>query len=128
MKKETLTVETDEHGTVTYRNDEGELHNPDGPAMVRADGYKAYLINGNLHNSHGPAIVDADGSKAYYINDHRHNPNGPAVVFADGRKAYYINGKLLTEAEFKTWQAEQSAPLHNKTVTIDGIKYTLTAK
>tara|TARA_R110002153_G_scaffold112287_1_gene254352 strand:- start:33 stop:350 length:318 start_codon:yes stop_codon:yes gene_type:complete len=105
MKKETLTVETDEDGTVRYYNASDQRHNPDGPAVIRADGYKAY-----------------------YINDQLHNPHGPAVVRTDGSKAYYINGKYLTEAEFKTWQSKQSAPLHNKTATIDGIEYTLTAK
>ena len=86
MKKETLTVETDEEGTITYRNADGQLHNPDEPALVDTDGYKAY-----------------------YINDKLHNPNGPAVVWHDGRKFYYINGKRLTEAEFTAWQAEKTA-------------------
>ena len=105
MKKETLTVEKDEYGTVTYYNDEGKLHNPNGPAVVWASGRKSYFISGK-----------------------RHNPSGAALVYSDGSKYYYINGKKLTEAEFKAWQAQQSAPLHNKTATIDGIEYTLTAK
>ena len=105
MKKETLTVETGEHGTFTYRNAEGERH-----------------------NQHGPAVIFADGGKWYYINDKLHNPHGPAVIYADGSKTYWINGKRLTETGFKTWQAQQSAPLHNKIATIDGIKYTLIAK
>jgi hypothetical protein len=104
MKKETLTVEKDDLGTVTYRNADGELHNPDGPA-----------------------IIDADG-EWHYINGQLHNPNGPAVIYANGHKEYYINGEELTKAEFKTWQAQQTAPLHNKIATIDGIEYTLTAK
>ena len=105
MKKETLTIETDEDGTTTYRNADGKLHNP-----------------------HGPAIIYADGYKAYYINDQRHNPDGPAVIYADGSKAYCINDKRLTEAEFTAWQAKQPAPLHNTTATIDGVEYTLIAK
>jgi len=105
MNKEKLTVETNEDGTVTYRN---------------ADGY--------FHNPHGPAVVCATGGKSYWINDQLHNPNGPAVIYPDGDKFYYINDKELSEVEFKAWQAKQSAPLHNKTATIDGIEYTLTAK
>ena len=104
MKKETLTVEKNDLGTVTYRNADGERHNPNGPA-----------------------IIDADG-EWHYINGQLHNPNGPAIVFVDGGKSYYINDKKLTEAEFKTWQAQQSAPLHNKIAVIDGVEYTLTAK
>ena len=128
MEKETLTVEKDEYGTITYRNASGQLHNTNGPAAIWANSYKAYHINGRLHNPDGPAAVHADGGKAYWINGKRHNANGPATVLADGSKYYYINGKPLTEAEFTAWQAKQSAPLHNKTATIDGIEYTLTAK
>ena len=128
MNKETLTVETSENGTIRYLNADGYLHNPNQPAVVHPNGNTSYYINGQLHNSHGPAVIRADVSKEYYINGKLHNENGPAVVFPDGRKKYYIKGYRLSEAEFKTWQAEQSAPLHNKTATIDGIEYTLTAK
>ena len=151
MNKETLTVETDEYGTITYRNADDERHNPHGPAVVGLDGDKWYCINDQLHNTDGPAITRANGSKEYFINDQRHNPNGPAivranghkehwlngkrhnpngpaVVYADGYKAHYINGKKLTESDFKTWQAQKTAPLHNKTATIDGIEYTLISK
>ena len=105
MNKETLTVETGERGTIRYRNADGKLHNPDGPA-----------------------VVHTNGGKSYWINDQRHNPDGPAIVSANGYKAYFVKGQPLTEAEFKTWQAQQTAPLHNKTKVIDGIEYTLTAK
>ena len=128
MNKETLTIYTDEEGTITHCNADGELHNPDGPALVYADGDKWHYRNGRLHNENGPAIIEDNGNKKYYINGKRHNPNGPAIVYADGHKEYWINNERLTEAEFKTWQAKQSAPLHNKTATIDGIKYTLKAK
>ena len=109
MKKETLTVETDKNGTTTYCNADGDFHNPHGPAVVHADGSIEYWINDQLHNSDGPAIVYVDGHKEYYINGNLHNPDGPAVVYADGHKEYHINGERLTEAEFKTWQAEQTA-------------------
>ena len=108
MKKETLTVETDEHGTIRYRNADGKLHNPHGPAIACATGGKSYWINDQLHNPNGPAIVWANGHKEHWLNGKRHNPNGPAVVFADGDKAYYIKGEELTEAEFKTWQTQQT--------------------
>ena len=109
MKKETLTVETDEHGTTRYRNEYGELHNPDGSAVVHADGDKSYWINGKRHNPNGPAVVCADGYKAYYIKGNLHNPDGPAIVYANGSKSYFINGDMLTKAEFTAWQAQQTA-------------------
>ena len=56
-----------------------------------------------------------------------HNSNGAAIIYSDRSKSYYINGKPLNKTEFETWQAKQSAPLHNETLTIHGIKYKLTA-
>ena len=105
MNKETLTVETNEDGTIRYYNEYGDLHNPNGPA-----------------------VIWPDGGQEYWINDQLHNPNGPAVIYPDGDKFYYINDKELSEVEFKAWQAQQDAPLHNTTAVIDGIEYTLTAK
>ena len=110
MNKETLTVETDEDGTTTYRNASGELHNPDGPAVICANGDKEHYINGKLHNPDGPAAIYADGFKSHWMHGKLHNSNGPAVVWANGQhKEYYINGKPLNKAEFKAWQAEQTA-------------------
>ena len=128
MNKEKLTVETDENGTIMYFNADGDSHNPNGPAIIYPDGDKRYYINGKLHNPDGPAIVWPDGYKEHWINGKRHNPHGPAVVFADGDRAYYIKGEELTEAEFKVWQVQQDAPLHNKTAVIGGVEYTLIAK
>jgi hypothetical protein len=106
MKKETLTVEKDEDDTIRYRNAEGELHNPYGPAIVYADGHKEYRINGKLHNENGPAVIWGHGNKEYWIDDHLHNPDGPAVIW-DGDKYYWINGNKLTKAEFKSWQSKR---------------------
>ena len=128
MNKETLTVYTDKDGTIRYYNVDGQLHNPGGPAIIYADGYKEHRINDQLHNPDGPAVIWPDGNKEYWIDDHLHNPHGPAVVWADGSKAHWTKVKKLTEVDIKAWQAQQSAPLHNKTATIDGVEYTLTAK
>ena len=63
MKKETLTAYTNSNGTIRYYNEYGDLH----------------------------------------------NPNGPALIWPDGEKEYWINDKELTEADFKAWQAQQTA-------------------
>jgi hypothetical protein len=89
MKKETLTVETNEKGTIIYRNADGDFHNPHGPAIIHADGRKEHWINGEFRNPHGPAIVGSGSYKAYLINGQLHHPSGgPAIVIADSCKAY----------------------------------------
>ena len=50
-----------------WRNEAGELHREDGPAVERADGYKAWYVNGQRHRLDGPAIESANGSVSYYI-------------------------------------------------------------
>jgi hypothetical protein len=110
MNKETLTVETDEEGTTTYRNADGKLHNPDGPAVVGLNGEKEYWINGKLHNPNGPAAIYANGYRSHWIHGKLHNSNGPAVIWGHGQhKEYYINGEKLNKAEFTAWRAEQTA-------------------
>jgi hypothetical protein len=104
MKKETLTVKTDEYGTVMHYNAEGWLHNPDGPAVVYVNGTQEHWINGELHNEDGPAVADSDGYKFYYINNKLHNPHGPAVIDPDGCAEFWIDNEELTEAEFKSWR------------------------
>lgn len=46
-----------EDGTVFYRNELGQYHRDGGPAIVCADGYEAYYINGKRHREGGPAIL-----------------------------------------------------------------------
>jgi hypothetical protein len=76
------------------------LHNPNGPAIVWAEGHKAHYINGLLHNPNGPAVVWANGTEEYYINGRRHNSNGPAIVERKGVNRYCLNGHRLTEEQF----------------------------
>jgi len=78
MKKETLTVETNEHGTITYHNADGDFHNPNGPAVIYADGRKEHWINGELHNE-----------------------NGPAVIYSSGDKEHWVDGEFINEAKFQ---------------------------
>jgi hypothetical protein len=46
-----------------------ELHRTDGPAIERANGYKAWYFNGKLHRTDGPAIEYADGTKEWWYKD-----------------------------------------------------------
>ena len=70
---------------------------------IRTDGTKRHYSDREMrirHREDGPAVVCADGSKAWYINGKLHREDGPAVVYADGSKSWYINGELLAEEEF----------------------------
>jgi hypothetical protein len=45
-----------------YKNESGQLHRTDGPAVEDIYG-KYWYINGELHRTDGPAIEWSDGSK-----------------------------------------------------------------
>ena len=96
-------ISTDEHGNRLYYSDKSMtvLHREDGPAIVSANGFKAWYIGGKRHREDGPAIEWAIGSNVWYINGKRHREDGPAVEEVDGFKEWYIDGKRLTEDELK---------------------------
>ena len=56
-----------------YRNDKGQLHRTDGPAVEWINGYKSWYINGKRHREDGPAIEWGDGDKWWYLNDIRYS-------------------------------------------------------
>ena len=76
------------NGCVMHRNDKGQLHRLDGPAM----------------ETH-------DGTKRWYMNDMRHRGDGPAVEFLSGQVEWWyeniyfkspqdiIKANILTEDE-----------------------------
>ena len=56
---------------------------------------------GEFHRINGPAVEWNNGSKYWYINGERHRVDGPAVEFVNGSKYWYINGEEYTEAQYK---------------------------
>lgn len=40
-----ITRSVDENGDVCYRNEQGQLHREDGPAVERADGTREWYLN-----------------------------------------------------------------------------------
>jgi hypothetical protein len=86
MNKETLTVEENNLGTVTYRNADGDFHNSHGPAVVGLDGWRCQHIKLQIMNKETLTVeTDEEGTTTYRNADgERHNPHGPAVVGLDG--------------------------------------------
>ena len=52
-----------------YKNELGQLHRTDGPAVEYNDGDKFWCINGKLHREDGPAVEWISGLKYWYLND-----------------------------------------------------------
>lgn len=52
---------------IEWRNEKGQFHREDGPALEYVNGGKGWFINGNLHREDGPAIERDDGTKFWYL-------------------------------------------------------------
>ena len=96
---ETYKVTVDEYGTIRWRNEDGQFHRLDGPAVESTNGDKFWHKNGRLHCLDGPAIEWSNGNKLWYIEDVKYTEEA-------------FNTKIKTTCE-------------GKTVEVDGIKYKL---
>jgi len=63
----TYRVEVENNGDTYWKNEEGEYHRLDGPAIERAKGNKLWYRNGKLHREDGPAFEGAHGCKEWYL-------------------------------------------------------------
>jgi DNA-binding HxlR family transcriptional regulator len=53
---------------IEYKNELGQRHNEDGPAIEGYNGYKEWWINGQRHREDGPAVQYYNGEKLWYLN------------------------------------------------------------
>ncbi len=90
-------TETTNDGPQIWKNEKGELHREDGPAVIFPNGRKEWYINDKLHREDGPAIIYPDGSEKWFINGYLHREDGPAAIYSDGTQEWYIHGKLHLE-------------------------------
>ena len=51
-----------------WKNENGQVHRDDGPAIEYFNGIKHWFKNGTYHRKDGPAMVCDDGSHEYYLN------------------------------------------------------------
>jgi len=83
-----------------HYNSKGQLHRDDGPAIEKADGYKAWYRRGKLHRENGPAVEYRDGYKEWYRHGEQHRDDGPAVIWPQICKMWYQRGELV---KFEAW-------------------------
>ena len=69
MPKSKLYVSLD---YVHWKNDKGQDHREDRPAVEHSNGFKAWYLNGKRHREDGPAIEFAEGAKHWYLNGVRY--------------------------------------------------------
>lgn len=82
------------------RNDKGQLHCIDGPALIWpsgsdaitscTDGTEEWYYNGFKHRKGGPAIIGPDCVQ-YWFEGNLHRTDGPATIYPDVSR-WYFNG------------------------------------
>jgi hypothetical protein len=65
----TSTMTIDQDGTKRWRNQKGQLHRTDGPAIEHVSGHKEWWRNGQWHRTDGPAYEGANGDKEWWVDD-----------------------------------------------------------
>lgn len=88
------------NGDKEWRNEEGEFHREDGPAIENANGIKMWYKNGNRHREDGPAVEFVEGDKMWCLNGKLHRLDGPAYQDADGTVSWHIDGEGYLVADY----------------------------
>lgn len=84
---------TFENDAIIQRDDDGQLHSEDGPAIERPDGSMSYWRHGVLHRGNGPAVITPTGARMWLVDGLLHREGGqPAVLEKDGRGEVWENG------------------------------------
>jgi len=91
------------HGLIEWRNESGQLHREDGPAIEHLEGAKEWWLNGQRHREDGPAI-DGKHCKAWWVNGQRHREMGAAIEWTDGSKQWWVNDKQISFHICDGWQ------------------------
>jgi len=85
---------------VHFKNDNGQLHRVDGPAVIMNDGSsKHWYFNGKRHRVDGPAVEFSDGCFQWWRSGHPHSVSGPAMKFKDETVSYYLHGRRFSTKE-----------------------------
>jgi hypothetical protein len=92
--RENMSILTIENGNRVWRNEAGQIHREDGPAVEYANGTKVWYINNLRHREDGPAIEDKSGAREWWFNNKLHRETGPARITEDGSKVWYIRGTM----------------------------------
>lgn len=80
---------------IEYRNEKGQLHNEDEPAIEFANGCKHWYINGKRHRIGGPASIYSYGAEEWYCHGKLHRLDGPAVIGDNTIGEWYYHGQHI---------------------------------
>ena len=99
ISKDRKNVDKNKDVAKQYKNDKGQLHREDGPA-IECSSINVWYLNGKLHRADGPALVSKT-KKEWWVDGKRHREDGPAIENADGSGSWFVQGIEYSKDEFK---------------------------
>lgn len=73
-------------------------------------GSRVHYVNDCIHNENGPAIIRVNGFKEWFKYGKHHREDGPAIEDGDGYKQWWYEGKCIgtsnwyTQEDFEQWK------------------------
>lgn len=101
-----------ENGNRFWKNEAGQLHRTDGPAIEFANGNKEWYIDGICHREDGPAVEWADGSLFWYLHGNCHRKDGPAVEWAYCDREWWVYGIRFNRYDYLSHLVQHRLKLH----------------
>lgn len=89
--------------TFEKRDEDGQLHCEDGPALCTTNLMKWYH-HGKLHREDGPAIIVKRRLKSYYQNGDPYRLNGPCTIHYNEESGREINKSWYFECDHPHFQ------------------------
>ncbi len=118
---------------IEWKDEYGNLHRDDGPAMIHADGAQYWYQHGKLHRDGGPAIIWSGGMQSWWQYDELHREDGPAVIWRDGEQEWYQHDRrhredgpaVITPGGMQSWW--QDGKMHRDdgpaVIEVDGTQH-----
>lgn len=73
-----LTKHVDSYGNISYKNERGDFHRLNGPALEHID-VTIWMVNGGIHRDDGPAVIFKDGREIWYRRGAPYQPDSSAM-------------------------------------------------
>ena len=125
-----ITRSTQQDGTILVQFN-GTIHNPHGPAVIKANGTREWAKDGMLHSWHGqPSQIFANGTKRWHhegrlTSQYRLNADGKGRLLTQ----YHTNGHRASEYSedqgIRLDYSFENGLLISKTINSAGVKFCI---
>lgn len=99
MKNRKGVIKEKDKNPKIYKDSVDIVESHDGKLEYIYPDYEFRNDRGEYHCEDGPAVIWANGDKFWYKNGLRHRLDGPAIIYSNGDIYWYINGVKISDEE-----------------------------